>query len=213
MQEKIYKIGRNPDNDIVINDPKVSRYHCTLTQISTHTYMIEDMDSAGGTYINDIKTKRSIVTQNEVIRLSNHIFDWASLSAPKAQVPIQIQTPKPPVIEEKPKEENDFTEEFLKLKEVYESYRNAKLAIMKGGTIKSTAIRAGLAFIPVIGVPLGMILSSNSTSMQEKMMALTETFKINYVCPKCKNFLQDLPWESLANKKKCHCKAIWVKDN
>ena len=47
---------------------------------------------------------------------------------------------------------------------------------------------------------------------QEKIFALTEEFKINYVCPKCKRFLGDLPWQNLANQKKCvACKATWVK--
>jgi len=211
MIEKTYKIGRNLDNDIVINDAKVSRYHCVITKISIHTYLIEDIDSAGGTYVNDIKTKRDIVTKNDSIRLASFVFDWALLDNNK-------ETPKPQFISEsdkislKPKMDNDYTQEFLALKEIYEGYKTARLAIMRGSTIKSTAIRAGLALIPIIGVPLGMILSSNSTNMQEKIMALMEELKINYICPKCKTFLGDMPWEYLANKKSCHCKAIWVKE-
>lgn len=211
MAEKIYKIGRNTDNDIVINDPKVSRYHCTLTQISTNTYIIEDIDSAGGTYVNDIKTKRELVTKQDIIRLNHVIFDWNLIGSEQIQVPTLL--PVPVKIEPKLKTDNDYTQEFLQLKEIYEGYKTAKLTVMRGSTIKSTAIRAGLAFIPIIGVPLGMILSSNSTNTQEKIMALTEELKINYVCPKCKNFLGDMPWEYLANKKVCHCKAVWVKDN
>ena len=211
MTEKIYKIGRNSDNDIVINDSKVSRYHCTLAQVSTHTYLIEDIDSAGGTYVNDLKTKRAIVTKNDLVRLASFSFDWALMDLvaekPKAQAPV------PPPIIAKPKTDNDYSEEFLGLKGIYDAYKTAKLAVMRGSTLKSTAIRAGLAFIPIIGVPLGMILSSNSTNIQEKIMALTEELKINYVCPKCKSFLGDMPWEYLANKKTCHCKAVWVKDN
>jgi len=45
---------------------------------------------------------------------------------------------------------------------------------------------------------------------------LANQFKIDYVCPKCGTFLGEIPWESLAKKKRCPtngCRAKWVNDN
>ena len=44
-----------------------------------------------------------------------------------------------------------------------------------------------------------------------KMEALNKQFMIDYVCPKCGNFLGFVPFESLENKKQCNfCKCKWV---
>lgn len=51
-----------------------------------------------------------------------------------------------------------------------------------------------------------------SVEMPEHMEALNRQFKIDYVCPKCGNFLGDIPFENLKNKKVCSiCKCTWVK--
>jgi pSer/pThr/pTyr-binding forkhead associated (FHA) protein len=44
-------IGRDITNDIVINDPEVSRHHARLTQTGTG-YVIEDLRSTNGTFVN-----------------------------------------------------------------------------------------------------------------------------------------------------------------
>lgn len=43
-------IGRSPDNDIVINDPTVSRHHARVT-VADGTYRIEDLGSNSGTRV------------------------------------------------------------------------------------------------------------------------------------------------------------------
>ncbi len=44
-------IGRDITNDIMINDPEVSRHHARLTRTAAG-YMIEDLRSTNGTFIN-----------------------------------------------------------------------------------------------------------------------------------------------------------------
>jgi pSer/pThr/pTyr-binding forkhead associated (FHA) protein len=51
LNKGIITLGRDITNDIVINDPEVSRHHCRLTQ-GGGGYTIEDLGSTNGTFIN-----------------------------------------------------------------------------------------------------------------------------------------------------------------
>jgi hypothetical protein len=51
MNKGIITLGRDITNDIVINDPEVSRHHCRLTQ-GGGGFTIEDLGSTNGTFIN-----------------------------------------------------------------------------------------------------------------------------------------------------------------
>jgi len=53
------RIGRTPDNDIVLNDPSVSRSHCEL-KIDGSKITVIDLNSSNGTYVNGIKISRII---------------------------------------------------------------------------------------------------------------------------------------------------------
>ncbi|GAB4516743.1 MAG: hypothetical protein OHK0046_22590 [Anaerolineae bacterium] len=51
LNKDILSLGRDITNDIVINDPEVSRHHLRLTR-SANGYNIEDLGSTNGTFIN-----------------------------------------------------------------------------------------------------------------------------------------------------------------
>lgn len=56
------KIGRQFDNHIQLNDPKVSRFHAMITQKGSHM-VVRDLKSTNGTWINDervIREKRLV---------------------------------------------------------------------------------------------------------------------------------------------------------
>jgi hypothetical protein len=58
---KSIRIGRSPDNDIVINDPTVSRNHLVITQEYNGTYTVKDLNSANGTTVNGSRVFGSMV--------------------------------------------------------------------------------------------------------------------------------------------------------
>ncbi|MFC1960160.1 FHA domain-containing protein [Chloroflexota bacterium] len=51
LNKDIVALGRDITNDIVINDPEVSRHHCRLSRTSTG-YTFEDLGSTNGSFIN-----------------------------------------------------------------------------------------------------------------------------------------------------------------
>ena len=50
--EQKTKIGRADDNDIVLDDPRLSRYHATVTQEDAG-YILTDLGSTNGTFLNE----------------------------------------------------------------------------------------------------------------------------------------------------------------
>ncbi len=49
--EDALTLGRSPDNDLQINDPKVSRYHCVIERKDAR-YVLKDLNSSNGTFLN-----------------------------------------------------------------------------------------------------------------------------------------------------------------
>jgi len=71
LEQKKVRIGRDPGCDIVIPEPTVSRQHAQLSW-DGHELTVEDINSSGGTFINDVKLERAVITvvqPGDVIRL------------------------------------------------------------------------------------------------------------------------------------------------
>jgi hypothetical protein len=51
-------LGRAPDNDIILEDPKVSRHHAVIA-FTEERYTITDLESANGTFVNGIRVRES----------------------------------------------------------------------------------------------------------------------------------------------------------
>ena len=51
LNKDVITMGRDITNDLVINDPEVSRHHCRLTRTSSG-YTLEDLGSTNGTFVN-----------------------------------------------------------------------------------------------------------------------------------------------------------------
>jgi len=66
-------IGRDPSNDIVINDPQVSRQHARVTR-QGQMVVIEDLGSTNGTFANGVRlTGPHVLSNGDVIGLGDGV--------------------------------------------------------------------------------------------------------------------------------------------
>jgi pSer/pThr/pTyr-binding forkhead associated (FHA) protein len=65
----VVSIGRRIDNVLVLNDPRVSRSHAELRTFDGR-YVLFDLHSSGGTYINGKKIEHSVVYDGDIISLA-----------------------------------------------------------------------------------------------------------------------------------------------
>lgn len=56
-------IGRNPDNDVVVSDPSVSRHHAMLELVDS-AWRLRDLGSRNGTYLNGSRVDRVVRVQS-----------------------------------------------------------------------------------------------------------------------------------------------------
>lgn len=68
LNQPVVNIGRRPDNDVVINDPRVSRVHAQLRALRGQ-YVIFDLGSSGGTFVNGQLVSQSVLRPGDVISL------------------------------------------------------------------------------------------------------------------------------------------------
>lgn len=216
----IIKIGKADDNDFVVSDTHVSRYHARLVREADGILHLEDLGSTNGTYVNGIQIVKKRVTPTDTVRLGDsYVMNLRDVL----------------------KYNNDYSEEFTALKKVYDNYIQAKVKIQSSNQFKTRLFQSlpfalpGIVGViigflgkgspewfalslliticaPTIGIYLG---AKQSAKIPRQLQEIANQFKIEYVCPKCGTFLGEIPWESLRNKKQCPistCKAKWVKE-
>jgi predicted component of type VI protein secretion system len=67
LQQPVISIGRSKENDIQIDDPKMSRRHASLTSSPTG-YTVQDLGSTNGTFVNNMRiTMPTIIQPGDVI--------------------------------------------------------------------------------------------------------------------------------------------------
>ena len=71
------KIGKASTNDVIINDPSVSREHLIVFIDDDKNVFITDLGSTNGTYVNGLQVKESIKLENlDVLRVGNSLVEW-----------------------------------------------------------------------------------------------------------------------------------------
>jgi pSer/pThr/pTyr-binding forkhead associated (FHA) protein len=70
IKQELVKIGRKLDNDLVIQEPLVSRYHAEI-RLEDEKFHLHDLESTGGTFLNQKKIASSVLYSGDIILLAN----------------------------------------------------------------------------------------------------------------------------------------------
>jgi hypothetical protein len=90
LDRSVINIGRRLDNHIVIDDPRVSRTHAQL-RIVKERYVLFDLNSSGGTFVNGARADQSILNPGDVISLAGVTFIFGQ-DLPTGRIPKEGQT-------------------------------------------------------------------------------------------------------------------------
>jgi pSer/pThr/pTyr-binding forkhead associated (FHA) protein len=65
-----FTLGRDPGNDIILRDPKVSRHHSEIV-FERGFFVLHDLASANGTYVNGKRVRVAPLTHGARLRMGN----------------------------------------------------------------------------------------------------------------------------------------------
>ena len=85
------RIGRLADNDIVLDDPRVSGHHARLIVVAGFQTLIEDIGSSNGTFLNSADRR---VTSPTPITGSDTLY-FGTLAVPAARLLAGVRKPEP----------------------------------------------------------------------------------------------------------------------
>jgi len=215
------RIGRNSDNQIVINNSNISRYHCKIRMLTPVIIEIEDTGSTNGTFADDERItpgKRFQYSTSVAIRLGKSF----QLDLRKIFKNIQIlqrqsviKTPSPVLGKEITVSEK---EKFMELEELWKEYigrqnhsNNISMSYSIGGSILALAFGgitggAGLALISVGGGIIGKYLGNQASSKIRNDLTYEDAFLQTYACPRCSESFQKRPWITIRECYKCKIK-------
>jgi ABC-type multidrug transport system ATPase subunit len=74
LPTKALRIGRIPDNDLVLSDLNVSRHHAELRKSPTGSYEIVDLGSHNGTFVNGQKVSSQSLTEDDLVSIGYSTF-------------------------------------------------------------------------------------------------------------------------------------------
>lgn len=69
LKDTVVNIGRRMENHLVIDDPRISRNHAQLRAINGR-YVLFDLNSTGGTFVNGQRTSQTVLYPGDVISLA-----------------------------------------------------------------------------------------------------------------------------------------------
>lgn len=69
LDESVVNLGRRSDNHVVIDDMRVSRTHAQIRAVKGN-YVIFDLESSGGTYVNGLLSTQATLYPGDVISLA-----------------------------------------------------------------------------------------------------------------------------------------------
>jgi pSer/pThr/pTyr-binding forkhead associated (FHA) protein len=77
IQTQVMRIGRRPDNDIVVSELGVSKQHAELRRSPAGRYSIIDLGSHRGTYVNGTRVSEAELKEGDIVAIGHATFRLA----------------------------------------------------------------------------------------------------------------------------------------
>lgn len=153
-----YSIGRHSDNTICLPNRTISSHHARLVGCTPTSYLLEDLDSKNGTYVNGIRISRKLISETDAIRLADtdvtvpQLLNQAVTAKPQLSFSTPSAANKTAIDLLKPQRADaagalDVSVAFAELKQVFEQYpqlrkacRNREKMIRTGSIILSSVV-------------------------------------------------------------------------
>lgn len=230
-------VGREGQQPFMIDNAGVSRKHVRVEDLGNGLFLLEDLNSSNGTFVNNQKIIKKTVSLKDEVRLgATYSLNLKQLFPSAVEVRSQRETPVQNNTNNAPKQEVSSVS-IRHLRNVRERYEQERTAILKEAStsqvkrmlppiivsavllIISLFLDGALVAIvrPVVAI-VGVVLLAYMTykhyqvqaSKPERLERAKKQYQIDYVCPQCKAFLGDLPFENIQNQGKCSkCKTVW----
>lgn len=100
LAQAVVNIGRRMDNQLVIDDPRVSRNHAQLRAINGR-FVLFDLNSTGGTFVNGQRTGQTILYPGDVVSLAGVALIFGQDNPPHRTDTIET-APLPPTATDRP---------------------------------------------------------------------------------------------------------------
>ncbi|HEX8254325.1 MAG TPA: FHA domain-containing protein [Thermoanaerobaculia bacterium] len=90
-----FTLGRDPGNDIVLRDPKVSRHHAEIV-FERGFFVLHDLASANGTYVNGKRVRVAPLTHGARLRMGNTYGRFSEELPTESEATPMAEAPPPP---------------------------------------------------------------------------------------------------------------------
>src|SRR5215510_7327536 len=79
LKPRSYTLGRARHNDLALSEPSISKVHARIHH-ENGRFVIEDLGSLHGVYVNAVRTQKGDLTPNCQIQLGNVTLKFSTLS-------------------------------------------------------------------------------------------------------------------------------------
>lgn len=76
-----FRIGRHADNELMVADPSISRFHAEIRHDMSNRYVIRDLDSLNGVYVNGRKARSAVLGNGDLVELGDVTLKFTLLAA------------------------------------------------------------------------------------------------------------------------------------
>jgi pSer/pThr/pTyr-binding forkhead associated (FHA) protein len=94
LEDEVFTIGRNLNNNLVLNDPTVSRFHAEI-HYSDSQFLLIDKNSSSGTFLNNKRITQSTLFAGDIIQISHtpimFMFKGASITQKSTKLTGQLK--------------------------------------------------------------------------------------------------------------------------